>query len=66
MNIGDLCYYIYQYEKYECKILDIKKEYGPSIKNHLMQTMDLVYTTYYKISFNNENIWVTKNYLINK
>lgn len=63
MNINDICLYQTNEENYECKILDIKKEYGPSIKNHLLQTMDLVYTTYFKIDYKGQEIWVTSNYL---
>lgn len=63
MNINQECKYKVNDKEYDCIILDKKEELGPSIKNHLLQTMDLRYTTYYKINFEGEEVWVTSNYL---
>ena len=63
MNINDKCKYIVKDTEYDCVILDKKEEFGPSIKNHLLQTMDLSKNVYFKIIFNNEEVWVTANFL---
>ena len=63
MKINDKCKYIVKDTEYDCVILDKKEEFGPSIKNHLLQTMDLTKNIYFKINFNNEEVWVTANFL---
>ena len=63
MKINDKCKYIVNNIEYDCVILDKKEEFGPSIKNHLLQTMDLTKNIYFKINFNNEEVWVTANFL---
>ena len=63
MKINDKCKYIVKDAEYDCVILDKKEEFGPSIKNHLLQTMDLTKNIYFKINFNNEEVWVTANFL---
>ena len=51
MKINDKCKYIVKDTEYDCVILDKKEEFGPSIKNHLLQTMDLTKNIYFKINF---------------
>ena len=63
MKINDKCKYIVKDTEYDCVILDKKEEFCPSIKNHLLQTMDLTKNIYFKINFNNEEVWVTANFL---
>ena len=63
MNIGDICIFKGTKGDLNCEILDIKEEYGSSIKNDAMKTMDLVLTTYYKINYFNQDIWVTGGFL---
>ena len=63
MKINDKCKYIVKDTEYDCVILDKKEEFGSSIKNHLLQTMDLTKNIYFKINFNNEEVWVTANFL---
>ena len=66
MNINEECKYIVQDKEYDCVVLDKKEDFGPSIQNHLLQSMDLRFTIYYKINFDGNEIWVTENYLTRK
>ena len=63
MNINDKCLFYGTKGNKECIILDKKNELGSSIKNDALQSMDLVLTTYYKIEYLNEYIWVTEGFL---
>ncbi len=64
MNINDKCIYNGTKGKEECVILDKETKFGPSIQNDALQTMDLQLTTYYKIIYQNKEIWVSENFLV--
>lgn len=63
MNINDKCIYLGTKGESLCTILEINTKMGPSIQNDSLQTMDYSLNTYYKIIYNNQEIWVTKNFL---
>ena len=63
MKIGDKCLFLGSKGDAKVIILDIKEEYGSSIKNDAMQTMDLVLTKYFKINYFDQEIWVTRGFL---
>ena len=63
MKINDKCIFYGTKGNKECVILDKKTELGSSIKNDALQSMDLKFTTYYKINYLNEDIWVTEGFL---
>jgi len=66
MKINDKCIFKGTKGDCECIILDKIIKMGPSIQNDELQTMDLRENTYYKIVYNNKEIWVTGNFLIKK
>lgn len=63
MEINDKCLFYGSKGIKECVVLDKVTQMGPSIQNDTMQTMDLSLNTYYKIEYNDNIIWVTKNFL---
>lgn len=63
MKVGDKCLFLGSKGESVVIILDIKEEYGSSIKNDVMQTMDLVLTKYFKINYFDNEIWVTSGFL---
>ena len=63
MQINDKCMYYGTQGNEECVILDKKTEYGSSIQNDAMQTMDYTLTTYFKIKYKDKEVWVSGNFL---
>ena len=63
MNINDKCIFISSKGEVECVILDKIVKMGASIQNDAYQTMDYSLNTYYKIHFNDKEIWVTGNFI---
>ena len=63
MKIGDYCIFNGTKGPVKCEILDIKQEFGPSIKNDALETMDLKFNTYYKVEYFSEVIWVSAGFL---
>lgn len=57
-------YYVNQKQKIPCQILSVYEDYGASVLNHQMATMDYVLTTYYVIQLENGQIFkVTRQFL---
>ena len=64
MEINDKCIFKGTKGDSQCVILDKITKYGPSIQNDELQTMDLSLNTYYKIKYNDKEIWVTRGFLV--
>lgn len=63
-KINDNCKYIDDNKLIDCKIIQIIQEYGPSILNYKLMSMDYTINTYYIIKLVDGRIFkVSENFL---